>query len=62
MGLEAGQKMVFSSRKIVLLVDNCPAHFEVIALSATKLVFLLSNTTGMRQPHDQGIKEAFKRL
>ena len=42
-------------RKILLLVDNCPAHPNVKALTNIKLEFLPPNTTSIVQPTDQGI-------
>ena len=42
-------------RKVVMIVDNCPAHREVSALKAINLQFLPSNTTYCTQPMDQGI-------
>jgi len=53
-------KMKRQKRKVLLFVDNCPAHADVTKLSATKLVFLPPNTTSVLQPCDQGIIYAFK--
>ena len=41
--------------KIVLIVDNCPAHPIVDGLKTIKLVFLPQNTTSKTQPMDQGV-------
>ena len=41
-------------KKILLLVDNCPAH-PAIKLKFINLVFLPPNTTAVLQPMDQGV-------
>ncbi|XP_050065520.1 tigger transposable element-derived protein 6-like [Aphis gossypii] len=53
--LEFGRK----KEKILLLVDNCPAHCAV-ALRNIKLVFLPSNCTSVLQPMDQGVIKCMK--
>ena len=47
-------------RKIVLIIDNCPAHPKVDNLKAIQLVFLPPNTTSKTQPMDQGVIRALK--
>ena len=47
-------------RKIVLIIDNCPAHPNVDNLKAIQLVFLSPNTTSKTQPMDQGVIRALK--
>ena len=47
-------------RKIVLIIDNCPAHPNVDNLRAIQLVFLPPNTTSKTQPMDQGVIRALK--
>ena len=42
-------------RKLVMIVDNCPAHAEVSGLKAINLQFLPPNTTSCTQPMDQGV-------
>ena len=42
-------------RKVVLIVDNCPAHSSDVELTAVKLIFLPPNMTSVLQPCDQGI-------
>ncbi|XP_046560365.1 tigger transposable element-derived protein 4-like [Haliotis rubra] len=42
-------------RRIVLIVDNCPAHPYVDNLKAIRLVFLPPNTTSKTKPMDQGV-------
>jgi len=54
------KKIKKKKRKVLLFVDNCPAHVDVQNLTATKLVFLPPNTTSVLQPCDQGIIYAFK--
>jgi len=50
-----------NNRKILLLVDNCPAHPNLNdSLSQIKLVFLPPNTTSILQPLDQGVIRNFK--
>ncbi|CAH3998250.1 unnamed protein product [Pieris brassicae] len=46
--------------KILLLVDNCPAHSVVSNLKCIKLVFLPPNVTSVLQPMDQGVIKALK--
>jgi len=41
-------------KKILLLVDNCPAH-PSLQLEFIKLIFLPLNTTAVLQPMDQGV-------
>lgn len=47
-------------RKILLLVDNCPAHPHLNDLQCIKLVFFPPNCTSVVQPMDQGIIRSFK--
>lgn len=47
------------NRKIILLVDNCPAHPNV-PLNQIKLVFMPPNTSSKLQPMDQGIIHSLK--
>ena len=42
-------------RKIVLLIDDCPAHPSVSNLTNVQLVFLPPNTTSVLQPMDQDV-------
>lgn len=46
--------------KILLLVDNCPAHPVVSNLKCIKFVFLPPNVTSVLQPMDQGVIKALK--
>ncbi|CAD6216098.1 GSCOCG00011289001-RA-CDS, partial [Cotesia congregata] len=47
-------------RKILLIVDNCPAHCKVDNLKFIKLVFLPPNVTSVLQPMDQGVIKSLK--
>ncbi|KAK3228652.1 hypothetical protein Dsin_000533 [Dipteronia sinensis] len=50
-----------NGRKVLLIVDNCPAHPKVIeGLINVELFFLPPNTTSMIQPYDAGIIRALK--
>jgi hypothetical protein len=42
-------------RKIILIVDNCPAHPVLQNLENIKLVFIPANITSILQPMDQGV-------
>ena len=48
-------KFEMQGRKIIMIVDNCPAHPEVSGLKAIKLQFLPPNATSCTQPMDQGV-------
>lgn len=47
-------------RKILLLVDNCPAHPDVKDMDCIKLVFMPPNTSSKLQPMDQGVIHSLK--
>lgn len=49
-----------SGKKILLLVDNCPAHPNIEHLDAIKLCFLPPNCTSVLQPMDQGVINSLK--
>ncbi|XP_054710184.1 tigger transposable element-derived protein 4-like, partial [Uloborus diversus] len=55
-------KFISAGRKIVMFIDNCPAHPKAAAnnLTAIKLEFLPPNTTSIMQPMDQGIIKNLK--
>ena len=48
------------NRKVILIVDNCPAHRIIEGLKAVELVFLPPNTTSNIQPIDQGVIRSLK--
>lgn len=52
-------KMVAESRSILLFIDNCTAHPDVVR-SNVKLVFLPPNTASKLQPCDAGIIQNVK--
>ena len=53
-------KMESQQRKVLLFVDNCPAHPPVPDLKAVTVCLLPPNTTSVLQPMDQGIIKCFK--
>ena len=57
---ELDKKFEKENRKIVLIVDNCPARPIVDELKAMELVFLPPNTTSKTQPMDQGVIRSLK--
>ena len=48
------------SRKVALLIDNCPAHPEIKGLTNINLIFLPPNTTTVIQTMDQGVMRGLK--
>lgn len=54
------RELTKKNKKILLLVDNCPAHPHIADLRSVTLVFLPPNTTSVLQPMDQGIIRALK--
>ena len=48
------------NRKVLLIVDNCPAHPEIGGLKAIELRFLPPNTTSITQPMVQGVFRSLK--
>ena len=57
---EFDRKFEKENRKIVFIVDNCPAHPIVDGLKAIELVFLPPNTTSKTQPMNQGVIRSLK--
>lgn len=49
-----------TKRRILLIVDNCPAHPQPENLKFIKLVFLPPNVTAVLQPMDQGVIRCLK--
>ncbi|KAK8782073.1 hypothetical protein V5799_016583 [Amblyomma americanum] len=49
------RKFAAAGRKVVFVVDNCPAHADIQNLTAVRLVFQPPNVTAVSQPMDQGI-------
>ena len=54
------KKMTKRKKKIVMIVDNCPAHPNVPGLKSVNLVFLPPNSTSITQPMDQGVIKNLK--
>ena len=52
-------RMQIEGRKIVMLVDNCPAHPKVNNLKAIQLEFFPPKATSVLQPLNQGIIKNF---
>ena len=57
---EVDRHFTKEGRKIVLLVDNCPAHSSIDNLASTELIFLPPNTASKLQPMDQGVIPSMK--
>ena len=51
---EQDRKFECENQKILLIVDNCPAHPQIGGLKAIEMCFLPPNTTSITQPMDQG--------
>ena len=49
------RKFEMQGKKVVMIVDNCPAHPEVSGLKAIDLQFLPPKTTSCTQPMNQGV-------
>jgi hypothetical protein len=54
------QLMTKRKRKILLFIDNCPAHPKIDDLKSVKLEFFPPNTTSILQPMDQGVIRCLK--
>ncbi|XP_023228548.1 tigger transposable element-derived protein 4-like [Centruroides sculpturatus] len=54
------KELIGKRKKVLLLVDNCPAHPILENLKNIKLVFLPPNCTSVLQPMDQGIIRSLK--
>ena len=52
---ELDHKFKMQGTKVVMIVDNFPAHPEVSGLKAINLQFLPRNTTSCTHPMDQGV-------
>ena len=52
---ELDRKFEMQGRKVVMIVDNCPAHPEVSGLKAINLEFLPPNMTSYTQLMGQGV-------
>ena len=52
---ELDRKFGMQGRKVVVIVDNYPAHLEFSGLKAINLQFLQPNTTSCTQQMNQGV-------
>ena len=52
---ELDRKFEIQGLKVVMIVDNCPAHPKVSRLQAMNLQFLPPNTISCTQPMDQEV-------
>ena len=52
---ELHRKFEMQVRKVVMIVDNWPAHREVLGLKAINLQFLPTNITSCTQAMNQGV-------
>ena len=60
---EVDRPFTKEGRKIVLLVDNCPAHPSIDNLISTELIFLLPNTTSLEASADvRSLKAHYKTM
>ena len=57
---ELDRKFEQQNRKVMLIIDNCPAHPAIGGLKAIQLCFLPPNTTAVTQPMDQGVIRSLK--
>ena len=53
--LEFDKKMYIENRRVLMVVDNCPAHPHIQNFKATELIFLPPYATSVVQPCDMGI-------
>ena len=44
----------------VLLIDNCPAHINLVPRANVRILFLPKNTTALSQPLDAGVIKEMK--
>lgn len=54
------RKLQVQNRKVLLFIDNCPAHNLTGNFSNIEIQFLPPNTTSVLQPMDQGVINSFK--
>ncbi|XP_040355873.1 tigger transposable element-derived protein 4 [Ixodes scapularis] len=57
---EQDARFTREGRKVVFIVDNCPAHGEVDGLKSIILEFMPPNATAVIQPMDQGVIQNLK--
>ena len=54
------RKLHSQNRKVLLFIDNCPAHNLMGNFTNIEIQFLPPNTTSVLQPMDQGVINSFK--
>lgn len=59
--ININNQMRHQKRKILLFIDNCPAHGIIPNLDSVKVQFLPPNTISKLRPLDQGIIHNFIR-
>ncbi|XP_049513069.1 tigger transposable element-derived protein 4-like [Dermacentor silvarum] len=59
---EEDARLSKQGRKVVFIVDNCPAHGKVEGVKSITLEFLPANATAVIQPMDQGVIQNIKVL
>lgn len=59
---EEDRRFAQQNRKVIFIVDQCPAHGQVDRLKSISLEFLPPNATAIIQPMDQGIIQNLKVL
>ncbi|XP_057336463.1 tigger transposable element-derived protein 4-like [Microplitis mediator] len=59
---KVNKQMIIKQKKILLIIDNCTAHTDLLKLENVKILFLPANTTSKLQSLDQGIIHTFKRF
>ena len=57
---EGDRRFTREGKKIVLLIDNCPAHPSIDNLVSTELIFMPPNITSKLQSMDQGVIRSLK--
>ena len=57
---ELDKKFEKENRKVVLIVDNCPAHPFIEGLKAVELVSFRPNATSKTQPMNQSVIRSLK--
>ena len=53
--LEMNKEFPKEKKKVILIIDNCPAHPTIDNIKSTELIFLPPNTTSKLQPMDQRV-------
>ncbi len=51
-----------AGRRVLLLLDNAPRHFEAFERDNVRIIFFPPNCTSWKQPYDMGIIAALKKM